>query len=149
MRQFATSITIHSDPVAIWALLTDAAGYPQWNSTVEKIDGRIAAGEKMTLYAKVSPGRPFALRVTEFMPPQKMTWAGGLPLALFTGTRSFALRPAENGAVGFAMSETYHGPLAALITRMLPNLQPEFDRFAADLKRCAETQASYTKRRND
>ena len=141
MVNFATSVTIRARPEAVWALLTDAAGYPQWNSTVEKIHGRIAAGEKVTVYAKSMPGRAFPLRVTEFAPAQRMVWAGGMPLGLFTGTRSFALTPTADGDVGFAMAEAYSGLLAPLITRSIPNLQPVFDTFAADLKRHAESAA--------
>jgi hypothetical protein len=138
MKSFATSITIRARPETVWALLTDAAGFPQWNSTVEKIEGRIAAGEKVTVYAKVSPGRAFPLTVTEFAPPQRMVWAGGMPLGLFTGTRSFTLAPTADGGVRFAMGETYGGLLAPLITRSIPDLQPAFDTFAADLKHRAE-----------
>ena len=139
MKSFATTITIRARPETIWALLTDAAGYPQWNSTVEKVDGRIAAGGKVTLHAKIAPGRAFPLRVTEFAAPRAMVWAGGMPLGLFTGTRSFKLTPTGEGAVEFAMSEVYGGLLASLITRSIPDLQPAFDQFAADLKRRAET----------
>src|ERR1700682_5981434 len=141
MKSFATSVTIHARPETVWALLTNAAGYPQWNSTVEKIDGRIAAGEKVTVYAKATPGRAFPLRVTEFAPPQRMVWAGGMPLGLFTGARSFTLTPTADGEVGFAMSEAYSGLLAPLITRSIPDLQPAFNAFAADLKRRAESAA--------
>lgn len=122
----------------IWALLTDAARYPQWNSTVEKIDGQIAAGGKLTVHAKAAPGHAFPLTVSEFMPLHRMVWIGGMPLGLFTGTRSFTLAPAANGAVEFAMREIYRGLLARLITRSIPDLQPAFDAFAADLKRAAE-----------
>lgn len=138
MRIFATSITIRARPETVWALLTDAAGYPQWNSTVEKIDGRIAAGEKVTVHAKATPGRAFPIKVTEFAPPQRMVWTGGMPLGLFTGTRSYSLTPAANGEVEFAMREEFSGLLAPLITRSIPDLQPAFNTFAADLKRRAE-----------
>src|SRR5215475_8580922 len=109
MKNFATSITMRARPETVWALLTDAAGYPQWNSTVEKIEGRIAAGEKVTVHAKATSGRAFPLRVTEFAPPRRMVWAGGMPLGLFTGTRSFTLAPTADGEVGFAMGEAYSG----------------------------------------
>jgi hypothetical protein len=143
MKSFATSVTIRACPETVWALLTDAAGYPQWNSTVEKIDGRIAAGETVTVHAKAAPGtkasgRAFPLRVTEFVPPQKMVWTGGMPLGLFTGTRSYTLTPRTEGEVEFAMREEFRGLLAPLITRSIPDLQPTFDTFAADLKRRAE-----------
>ena len=138
MKSFATSITIRAPVGTVWALLTDAARYPQWNSTVERIDGRIAAGGRVTVHAKAAPGRAFALRVAEFSPPRRMVWVGGLPLGLFAGSRSFTLTPKANGEVGFAMAEHYDGLLAPLITRSIPDLQPAFDAFAADLKRRAE-----------
>jgi hypothetical protein len=138
MRSFATAITIRARPEVVWALLTDATGYPIWNSTIEKIDGRIAPNEKVALHTKATPTRAFPLKVTEFNPPQSMVWAGGMPLQLFTGTRRFTLTPTAEGEVRFAMSEAYSGLLAPLITRSIPDLQPAFDQFAADLKRRAE-----------
>lgn len=141
MKSFATSITIRARAEIVWALLTDAAGYPQWNSTVEKIDGRIAAGEKVTVYAKATPGRAFPLRVTEFVPPRRMVWTGGMPLGLFTGTRSYTVTPISDGEVEFAMREEFSGLLAPLITRSIPDLQSAFDTFAADLKRRTERAA--------
>jgi hypothetical protein len=140
MKRFATAVTIHARPETIWALLTDAAAYPQWNSTVERIDGHIVAGGRVTVHAKSAPGRAFPLRVTEFVPRQKMVWAGGMPLGLFTGIRSFVLTAAASGGVRFAMDETYDGLLAPLVTRSIPDLQPAFDTFAADLKHRAEAQ---------
>ena len=141
MRRFAASITIRARPETIWALLTDAAGYPRWNSTVEKIDGRIGAGERVTVYAKATPGRAFPLRVTAFAPPHRMVWTGGMPFGLFTGTRSYTLTPTSEGGVEFAMREEFSGLLAPLIARSIPDLQPAFDAFAADLKRHAERTA--------
>ena len=32
-----------------------------------------------------------------------MVWAGGMPLGLFTGIRTFVLTPAASGDVAFAM----------------------------------------------
>jgi hypothetical protein len=142
MKRFATSITIRARAERVWALLTDAAGYPAWNSTIEKIDGRIAAGETVKLYVKATPRRAFSLRVTEFSPDGGMTWIGGMPMGLFTGTRRLTVTPGSAGEVEFAMAETYTGPLAPLITRMIPDLQTAFNTFAADLKRRAEETAA-------
>jgi len=138
MRSFAASIRIRARPEAVWELLTTAADYPQWNSTVERIDGRIAAGETVKVYAKAAPGRAFPLKVTEFAAPRRMVWSGGMPLGLFTGTRTYTLTPTAEDEVGFAMREEFSGLLAPLITRSIPDLQPAFDTFAADLKRRAE-----------
>ena len=138
MKRFAASVTIRARSEAIWALLTDAAFYPQWNSTVSRIDGRIAAGETITVHAKANPGRAFPLEVIEFVPPQSMVWRGGSPLGVFTGIRRYRLTPSADGTVAFAMEETFSGLLAPLIGRSIPDLQPAFDAFAADLKRQAE-----------
>ena len=141
MKQFATSAIIHARPETIWALLTDPAGYPLWNSTVEKVDGRIGLRETITVYTKAARGRAFPLEVSEFVPPSRMVWTGGMPLALFRGTRVFSITPAANGTTQFAMSEHFTGVLAPLIAKSIPDLQPSFDTFAADLKRHAENEA--------
>jgi hypothetical protein len=137
MKHFATTINIRARPEAVWALLTNAAAYPQWNSTIERIDGRIAAGEKITVRAKSAPGRAFPLTISAFVPPHRMVWSGGMPLGLFAAARSFVLTEGA-GEVAFAIEETYSGLLAPLITRSIPDLQPAFEMFAADLKRRAE-----------
>jgi hypothetical protein len=138
MKSFAAAITIQARAETVWALLTDSAGYPQWNSTVERVEGRIAAGEKLSVYTKASPARAFPLRVTEFVPPERMTWTGGMPFGLFTGTRRYMLTSISAGQVEFAMREEFGGLLAPLITRSIPDLQPMFETFVADLKRRAE-----------
>jgi hypothetical protein len=138
MKSFSTSVTIHARPETIWTLLTDAAAYPRWNSTIERIDGHIAPGERIRVFAKATPGRAFPLKVSESLPPSKMMWSGGMPLGLFTGTRTFTIVPASDGQTRFEMREAFGGLLAPLITKSIPDLQPSFDTFAADLKRQAE-----------
>ena len=83
-------------------------------------------------------GRAFGLRVSVFERPSRMIWTGGMPFGLFTGTRSFSLAPAADGSVVFTMREAFLGLLAGMIGRSIPDLQPSFDTFAADLKRAAE-----------
>ena len=61
-----------------------------------------------------------------------------MPLGLFTGTRRYMLAPISAGQVEFIMHEEFGGLLAPLISRSIPDLQPMFETFAADLKRCAE-----------
>ena len=138
MKTFQVSTVIHASKAVIWKLLTDASRYPEWNTTVVKVDGRIAAGETVTVYAKLNPGRPFPVKVTEFVPDEKMVWTGGMPLGLFKGQRTFTLSQHPDGTVAFCMIETFSGLLSPLIERSIPNLQPAFDEFAAALKKQAE-----------
>lgn len=138
MKSFSTSITIQSSPETIWAILTNGAEWANWNSTIDKVEGRIAPGEKITVYSKANPGRAFPLKVSEFVPGQRMIWSGGMPLGLFKGQRTYTLTP-KTGGVEFAMREEFSGLMAPLITKSIPDLQPSFEAFAADLKRRAET----------
>ncbi len=138
MKSFETATTISAAPEAIWALLTDAPGYPAWNTTVDRVEGRIAPGETIKVHVKINPGRAFPVKVTEFGPPERMVWTGGMPLGLFKGERTFTLTPTADG-VRFAMREVYTGLLAPLIGRSIPDLQPAFDEFAAALKLRAES----------
>jgi hypothetical protein len=138
MKAFAAKTTIRATPERIWNLLTDAAGYTRWNNTVDKVTGKIAPGERVTVHPKINPGRAFPLKVTEFEAPRKMVWTGGMPFGLFKGARRFTLTPRQNGDVEFSMREEYTGLLAPLIGRSIPDLQPAFDEFASDLKQAAE-----------
>jgi hypothetical protein len=138
MKSFEATSTISALPETLWALLTDAPCYPSWNTTVDRVEGRIAAGQKIKVHAKISPGRAFPVKVTELAAPERMVWAGGMPLGLFKGVRTFTLEPAGD-ATRFVMREAYSGLLAPLVGRSIPDLQPAFDEFAAALKRRAES----------
>ena len=156
MKFYEASSTISAKPEAIWAILTDGhqlvepaaspdailtdgARYPSWDSGVERVEGRIAPGETIRVYVKVNPGRAFPIKVTEFVPGQRMVWSGGMPLGLFKGVRTYTLSPQGNGTTKFSMREEYTGPMLPMIWRSIPDLGPSFAQFANGLKQRAET----------
>lgn len=139
MKAYEASSTIAAKPDAIWAILTDGANYPSWDSGVERVEGRIASGETIKVYVKVNPGRAFPVKVIEFAPSQRMVWSGGMPLGLFKGVRTYTLTPQNNGATQFKMREEYTGPMLPMIWRSIPDLGPSFSQFANGLKQRAET----------
>ena len=139
MRAYEATATINAPPERIWAILTDGAAYADWDSGVDRVEGRIAPGETITVYSKASPGRAFPVKVADFVPSQQMTWSGGMPLGLFRGVRTFRLSPAGDGATRFHMREEYTGPLLPMIWRSMPDLGPSFEQFAKGLKARAET----------
>jgi uncharacterized protein YndB with AHSA1/START domain len=141
MKRFRTSATIAAQPSRVWALLTDARAYPDWNPAVDRIEGRIAPGETIKVFVPVNPGRTFPVKVTEFVPEQRMVWTGGLPAGLFKGVRTFTLSPLAGGTTGFVMEEVYVGPLLPLFGRSIPDLSGAFEQFAAGLKQAAERPA--------
>jgi hypothetical protein len=134
--EYAVGANIKAAPGRIWALLTDAKGFPQWNSTVQSIEGEIAAGQKIKLFVKIAPGRAFKLTVTEFVPDKRMVWSDGN--FIFRGVRTYTLTPKGDGSTDFTMSEVFSGAMLPLIAGSLPDFAPEFEKYAADLKRAAE-----------
>jgi hypothetical protein len=138
MKEFSVKINIKASPERIWEILTDASRWLEWNTTINRIEGKIAPGEKVTVYSKVSPGRAFPLRVSEFNPSKRMVWSDGSPI-FFRGERSYNLNLQGDGSVNFEMREVFTGLMAGLITRTIPDLQPSFLEFAAALKNRAES----------
>ena len=139
MKKFEVSIRIQAPAETVWAILTDASQYTAWNSTVEKVEGQIAPGKMVTVRPKLNPSRPFPAKVTAFDPPKLMVWTGGMPLGLFKGERTFTLTERGGGVLEFRMSEVFSGLLSPLIEKSIPDLQPAFDAFAADLRKRAES----------
>jgi hypothetical protein len=139
VKFYEASSTISAKPEAIWAILTDGVGYARWDSGVERVEGRIAPGEMIKVFVKVNPGRAFPIKVTEFVPAERMVWSGGMPLGLFKGVRTYTLSPEGNGTTKFNMREEYTGPMLPMIWRSIPDLGPSFTQFANGLKQRAET----------
>jgi hypothetical protein len=139
MKAFATSTMIRATPDAVWSVLTDRAQWTTWNPTVDKIEGAIAPGARVSVYTRPSPGRAFPVKVSEFKPAQRTVWTGGMPFGLFKGERTYTLIPVAGG-VEFAMREEFTGLMAPLISKSIPDMQPAFEAFAAALKRRCEQQ---------
>jgi hypothetical protein len=129
--------TIHASPERLWALLTDAPGFSRWNSTVTRIGGKVALGEKLAIEVPAAPGRTFKPKVTEFEPGARMVWSDGAA-PMFKGVRTYTLEAAGDGATKFSMTEVFSGVMLPLIRGSLPDFAPVFETYAADLKREAE-----------
>jgi hypothetical protein len=129
-------VNISAEAQTIWRILTDARAFPRWNSTITQIDGEIRAGERLRLHV---PGtdRTFTPRVSGVVANERMTWTGGVA-PLFTGVRTFVLRPRADGSTDFAMEERFSGLMLPIIKTSLPDFGPVFTSFACDLKREAE-----------
>jgi uncharacterized protein YndB with AHSA1/START domain len=137
MKSFEASATINAPPERVWAVLADSAGWPTWDSGIDDVEGVLAPGQKVTIRSTVAPGRAFPVKVTRFERDDCLELTGGLPLGLFRGVRSYLLRR-SGSATQFTMREAYHGPLAGLITRSIPDLQPSFEQFVQGLKQRVE-----------
>ena len=137
MKYFEASSTINASQDKVWSVLTDGDKFAQWDSGIERVEGKIAPGSTIKLVVKVNPGRAFPLKVTEFAAPRRMVFTGGMPLGLFKGVRTYTLEP-DGGRTRFRMREQYTGPLLGIIWGSIPDLGPSFQQFADGLKARAE-----------
>ena len=133
----SVSVAINASADTIWKLLTDAAKFPSWNSTVTSIDGTIAAGEKLALRVPAAPKRVFKPKVITFEPGVKMVWSEGAA-PMFKGVRTYTLAPKSDGTTEFTMTEVLRGLAVPMAKGSLPDFAPIFETYAADLARAAE-----------
>ena len=139
MKFYEASSVINAKPAEIWPVLVDGAGYADWDSGVDRVEGTIAPGQKLKVHVQANPGRAFPVRVADFIPNERMRWTGGMPFGLFRGNRTYRLTPQGDGTTVFTMREEYTGPLLGLIWKSIPDLGPSFQQFADGLKKRVET----------
>ena len=128
--RYSVEATVPAAASVVWGLLTDAAGFPSWNSTVTSIEGDIALGNRLAIRVPISP-RTFRPRVVEFEAEKRMVWQDGA-LPMFRGRRTFTLSAKEDATV-FSMVEEFTGLMVGPISKSLPDFGPVFDQYAADL----------------
>lgn len=131
-RETTVSIDMQADPTIVWALLTNAADFPRWNSTVTSMEGTIELGQKIRLKSILDDKRTFKLKVKEWEPEKRMVWGDG------KGKRVYLLSPQGEGIVRFTMTEKIGGLMFPLYAKYIPPFDESFEQFAADLKREAE-----------
>lgn len=131
-RETAISTTIDADPAVVWALLTHAADFPRWNSTITSLRGEIREGATLELKSVLDEKRTFKLKVKEVVPQKRLVWGDAM------GNRVYTLDPNGDGGTRFSMTEKIGGPIFPLFARSIPSFDAAFEQFAADLKREAE-----------
>ena len=132
----AVKVNIQAKADVVWKILTDAEGFPRWNSTVTRIEGQIAEGQRIRLFV---PGtdRSFTPTISDFVPNQRMVWTGGFS-PVFKGVRVFALTSNGDDSTNFAMEERFSGLMLPIARGAMPNFGPIFETYANDLKRESE-----------
>lgn len=137
MKTYSAEITINASSEKIWEILTNASGYPEWDESIERIEGKMEFGEKVTFLTKVS-SQAFPVKVTVFEPGDKIVFTGGMPLGLFKSERTHKLTTIEDGKTKFHTQENFSGLLLPLFGKNIPDLTENFQGFVAALKKQAE-----------
>jgi uncharacterized protein YndB with AHSA1/START domain len=136
-RECAVSADIAATPERIWQLLTDSDGMVRWNSTLTSMAGTIGPGGTVRMEVPEAPGTVFEIEVTSFKPPREMVWTQGNPI-MFRGVRTHRLTPVSDDLTKFEMVEVFSGLALPMAAGRLPDFQPIFERYAADLRAEAE-----------
>jgi hypothetical protein len=144
VRSFEAAVRIEASPEVVWGLLTDVGSWRDWDSGVDRVDGRVQLGEPVTVYATMIRRKPFRATVTEVRPEEGMRWHVGLPLGVAVIDRTYHLDPQDDGGTVLTVRELSAGPLAFLLDRHTPDLNPSFRQFCAGLKAVAERRAAST-----
>lgn len=137
MKIFEAKTTINASPETIWSILSDASGYPGWDASMDHIEGKLALGETVKFFTKLS-AQAFPVKVTAFEPGRKMVLTGGMPLGLFKSERTHTLTPNKDGQTTFHTKEIFSGLLLPIFGKNIPDLTENFEGFAAALKKQAE-----------
>jgi hypothetical protein len=122
-REIATEIEIDASPARVWALLTDFSSYPEWNTFLRWVEGRIAEGERIRFCFEMPRGFRFKVNATilNVTPDRALRWAGVfLTARLFRAEHYFELTPTPGERTRFSHGEIFTGflvPLAWLILR--------------------------------
>ena len=138
MKKYSATIDIAASPETVWNILTDGESYSEWDPGMVRVEGRLAANEKVKFFTKFSPDQAFAVSISAFEQPSKMVFTGGLPLGLFKSERTHRLTATGLGLTTFHTEEIFSGLLLPIFGRTIPDLTKSFEAFATGLKQRAE-----------
>ena len=73
MSEVRTSITIAAAPERVWAVLTDFAAYPQWNTVISRVRAELREGGAIRFKIKIegSPELGFAAPTANVGPTER------------------------------------------------------------------------------
>ena len=139
-RDIVTQVAIAAPPSRVWAVLTDTAAYPEWN-TQTALSGELTPGS--VIENRVGQGREqlvFHPTVLVARPGQELRWRGRVLVPrLFDAEHYFLLRP-QGAATILTQGERLRG--VALWFLDLAGLAPGFEAVNVALKARAERDGS-------
>jgi uncharacterized membrane protein len=111
------SIDIAAPPEVVWAVMTDAEGWPEWTASVTSV--RLLDGSELRMGSRAlirQPKFPPAVwRVTALEPGRRFTWKSGAPLMWVFAHHS--IHPAQAGS-RVTLRLDYEGVVGRLLGRL-------------------------------
>ena len=137
-QECIVTAVIAADATRIWRLLTNIDDVTRWNSTLSSMEGKAELGGTVRMKVPEAPDRVFTVKVTSYTQDREMVWTEGNRV-MFLGVRTYALTPNADNTTTFRMTEVFSGLMLPMIVGKLPDFKPIFERYAADLKKEAES----------
>lgn len=122
MKEVRSEIEINSHPDSVWKILTDFAGYDQWNPFIKKIVGLPREGSKIDIYIKTPSGknRKYSPRITKVEEGRELRWFGKSSLPGFLDAEHiFTIEELQPQLVRFIQREVFDGFLTRLFGKGL------------------------------
>ena len=142
MAHISSTIDIAADPATVWAVLTDGAGHQAWDPHIERIDGRLEPGERLTV--KFRDSMTFRPTVQAVETNRSLEWLGRLLIpGLFDGWHHWELE-ATAGGTRVTQSERFTGILVPFMGKLLRQTEDQFEASNAALAARAEARVSGT-----
>ncbi|WP_157221151.1 SRPBCC domain-containing protein [Flavisphingomonas formosensis] len=124
----------------VWAILTDFARYPLWNTLSARVECSLRLGEPVRLWVSdegiTGKSAIFEHRLLELKRPEHIAW--GYAQGEVRTRRDQRLDEAPEGCV-YRTSDTFYGPLAdQMMDHMGESISNSFNRLARALRDFAE-----------
>ncbi|TLU81730.1 MAG: SRPBCC domain-containing protein [Chlorobium sp.] len=121
MKTFQHEIIINAPAEKVWAVLAAFPFYPEWNPFIRSIIGKVSAGERLKLTAKLDgfPEIIFHATVMRCEPPLTLGWQAIFIKGIFEAYHSFAIEVVNLGQCRFLHSETFSGILTSPVLFLL------------------------------
>ena len=136
----STTVAVEASPRTVWALLTDLDAHSRWNSTVTRIEGHVALGEKLSFEVPQAPGQKFAPTVIAIDEPRFMAWRIN-HWPLLVGERTYRIASRADGTSEFTVGEDFRGLLLPFVGRSWPDFVQIVEQTAADMAAAGATRA--------
>jgi hypothetical protein len=131
-RNLETSVTIRASATDVWRVLSDTAGWSQWNPTIVSVQprGGLRPGNPVALAIDFGPPfglRRFSARLAAVEASRELSWTGGIP-GLALAHHWFRIeRAAEPGEVVFRHGESMRGAAVPMIWPLVsPRLRDRY-----------------------
>ena len=124
MKEIRTEILISSSPDKVWEILMDIPNWPQWNPIVNKIEGNLEIGSKLSIVmkdcnSKDGNGKRYTSIITEKIENQRFSFiAIMMAKFMFSAERIIELKQTQEDTL-FIQREIYTGLMVSLFWKKI------------------------------